>query len=106
MGRTNSPEPPRDGPITLPTWRSVSEEDFNGLIETIDAYEEAFKKAEAEFERLHAIESAAIKVLGTMARRHSDVHGRSIPSGFTAGTSEAMIELDATLQQDEEDDGG
>jgi hypothetical protein len=95
----------RDGPIELPTWRSVSEQDFNTLIETIEQYEDTLVKASRELERLHAVETAALKVLETMGHRHSDIHGRVVPSGFTMSTMEAVIALDDTLQQDEEDDG-
>lgn len=98
MGRTNEPDPVDFEGLTLPTWRTVSEEDFKTLIETIEAYEAALIQAEKEQERLYKIESAALKVLGTMPRRNGK------PFSFTMATLPAIEALDATLQQEENDD--
>lgn len=83
MGRTNSPEPIDFAALHLPTWQRVSEEDYEAQAR--------------EMQRLYKVESAALKVLGTMPRRNGK------PSSFTLATFPAIEELDATLQQDEED---
>lgn len=98
MGRTNSPEPMGGEPIVLPTWRRVSEEDYNSLIELIESYERIVTDTGRELERLHEVESAALKVVGTMPRRNGK------PYSFTMATLPAIEALDATLQQDEEDE--
>lgn len=54
-----------------------------------------------ELDRLHKVESAALAVLATMPRRDGK------PFSFTGGTMPAILKLDESLQQDEEDgDGG
>lgn len=68
------------------------------LLEELKDCEDAAEKMEREIARLHKVESAAIRVLGSMPRRNGK------PASFTMQTFHLIQELDATLQQEGDDD--
>jgi hypothetical protein len=54
------------------------------------------ERVDDELRRLYAIESAALEVIGSMGRRN----GRIVASSY--GTIDTIINLEKTLQQEEE----
>jgi hypothetical protein len=82
VGRTNSPNPTPSRFPELKTWRSVTHEDYNAMLD--------------EMRRLYEIESAALALVGSCHRRAEGVLSPSL------ATFDRLQDLQATLQQTEE----